>query len=177
MKKLQKRLLCICMLCGIYLFSQKQMLLLANAQQEVSSATTQAIGMPNPITSYDTIKQLKEAISFSLYLPKKLPKGYVRKEQSTIAKTTAQVFYRKGKSEILFRTAKSSKLKDISGDYTKYKQIEKKKMGSVKVTIKGEKDLVSLALWQQHGCVYSLSFSSPVKQSTVKTIVTSLKKQ
>ena len=72
----------------------------------------------------------------------------------------AQVEYQGGNQteseEVLFRKAKGTD--DISGDYNVYTDVKEIAVNETAVTLKGKNGQYSLAIWQQDGFTYSLSY-------------------
>lgn len=135
-------------------------------------------GVPNPVVAYDNVEAAAEAMGVEVKIPAVLPEGYAEDSVDVIGGTLLQVIYKNGAGEeITYRTAEGSE--DISGDYSKYDEETGMTVGeppeTVDVTAKGAGGGYSLALWQDSGMSYSLSFGEPVAEDVVAEMVESVK--
>ena len=80
-----------------------------------------------------------------------------------------QAFYGEDGSDMLIRKALGTE--DISGDYNEYAQIETVDG----VTLKGENDLFSLALWTDGTYTYSISVESTLSRIEMMALVNGVK--
>lgn len=135
----------------------------------VDSSSSQ---IPNPLVSYNTVEEARKAIGFSFAVPTRLPANYQTKDIIVIGSNLAEIFYRNGKKNILYRTAKGNS--DISGDYTVYKEVKTAEIGNTKVTVKGNGSLINLALWTKGGISYSLNFDEACDLKSVASIMESI---
>jgi len=122
----------------------------------------QAVETPNPFTE---IKSLKEAMKLSgikLTIPKTI-KGYDKISYQAIKKDKfIQVYYRKDDDNyIVVRKAVSKK--DISGDYTKYKN-------GNKIKLQGNGKTYSLATWTKGKYSFSVGIYNDGKGMSLKEI-------
>lgn len=129
--------------------------------------------IPNPLVSYSTLEEARKAIGFSFAVPTRLPANYQRKDIIVIDGDLAEIFYRNGNKNILYRTAKGNS--DISGDYTVYEEVKTAEIGNMKVTMKGKGSLINLALWTKGGISYSLNFDEACDLKSVTSIIDSIK--
>lgn len=133
--------------------------------------------IPSPVTEYDTVKQLKDAVDFTVYTPSALPKGYKLDSITTIngavGGTLADINYKKGDSIICYRTAKYTK-HDISGVYGEYNEnsvLKIDELDGLKVSTRGDKGKVSVATFSAKKLSFSLYFETPVSTKTLTAIV------
>jgi hypothetical protein len=127
----------------------------------------------NPIVNAKGIKELKKDVPFELITPNELPLGYKFDNASIIAGDLAQIIYTNGNDTIQYRMAKGTD--DISGDYNIYKTLKVAKVGTMKVTLKGNKTVVKLATWTNNNNTFSISSSSGLQKEVILSIIESLK--
>ena len=84
-----------------------------------------------------------------------------------------QVFYGDEENEVCIRKAFGSE--DISGDYNSYAQITTVNADGTNVTMKGEKNLVYLAIWTGGGYTYSISIQAGMSSADMAALVQSVK--
>ena len=70
-----------------------------------------------------------------------------------------QAFYGEDGNDMLIRKAMGNE--DVSGDYNEYAQVETVDG----VTLKGENDVFSLAIWEKDGYTYSISVGEALAQA------------
>lgn len=135
-------------------------------------ASKDSTKIPNPLVYYDTIEDVQKAVRFEFKVPAKLPSGYKIDNISVIANEIIQVIYKNKQKVITYRTAKITKdQKDISGDYNSYKQKKTVTVNKMKVTMKGNKNKVSLVQWKDKTYIYSLHAAPQVTKNQAKAIV------
>lgn len=139
-----------------------------------ASSSGSSAGVPNPLVSYDSVEAAAEAMGVEVKTPATLPEGYGQEAVDVIDGTLLQVIYKNGAGEeISYRTAEGSE--DISGDYNEYdEETELTVGGAQKVTARGAGGGYSLALWQDGGMSYSLSFDEPVAKDVLADIIESI---
>lgn len=79
-----------------------------------------------------------------------------------------QAFYGEDGNDMLIR--KASGTGDISGDYNEYAQTETVDG----VTLKGENDTFSLAIWEKDGYTYSISVGEALGQTDMLALVAAI---
>ncbi|WP_027398696.1 stalk domain-containing protein [Anaerovorax odorimutans] len=141
-----------------------------SVDDDVTQDSTQ---IPNPLVDYQTIDEARKAVGFNFFVPSDIPSEYQMKDIIVISNELAEIFYKQGDNEILYRTAKGKA--DISGDYNTYSKTNIIPIGDMKVTIKGNDDNISLATWSNAGISFSLAFDVPVNQKTLADIIESIK--
>ena len=118
---------------------------------------------PNPWTEYDSIEDAAKAAGFEFILPETLPEGYGDPVISAIGKEAIQVIYTNGEDELCLRKALGTD--DPSGDYNNYNHIETITIDGTEVTMKGDGEQVSLAIWDRDGYAYSIGAYGGKKQA------------
>lgn len=71
--------------------------------------------------------------------------------------------------ELLIRKAAGSD--DISGNYNNYEQISFATVNNVEVTMKGNNDLVSVAIWTDNGYTFAVDTTNPITIDQMKEII------
>jgi hypothetical protein len=130
--------------------------------------------IPNPLVNYNTVNEARKAAGFDFAVPAIVPDGYKMGDIIVISNDVAEIFYKNGDNQILYRTAKENA--DISGDYTVYDKVKAFTVGNSDITIKGNAgDNVNLATWTRDGVSFSLSFDQGVDQKVLSTMIRSIK--
>ena len=129
----------------------------------------QAIGMPNPFTEVKSLKEAMKLAGIKLTIPKKI-KGYDKISYQAIKEDKfIQVYYRKDDNNyIVVRKAVSKK--NISGDYTKYKNTKKVTVKGNKVKLQGNGKTYSLATWTKGKYSFSVGIYNDGKGMSLKEI-------
>lgn len=129
----------------------------------------QAIGMPNPFTEVKSLKEAMKLSGIKLTIPKTI-KGYDKISYQAIKEDKfIQVYYRKDDDNyIVVRKAVSKK--NISGDYTKYKNTKKVTVKGNKVKLQGNGKTYSLATWTKGKYSFSVGIHNDGKGMSLKQI-------
>ena len=124
---------------------------------------SEAVQIPSPFVDCDTMDAAKELAGFDLTLPK------AADELEAVENEMIQAFYGENGSQMLIRKALGDR--DISGDHNEYPQIETVDG----ITLKGENNLFTLALWTNGGYTYSISVGSALSQTDMMALVGGVK--
>lgn len=108
--------------------------------------------IPNPWQEYKTVSEAAKATGISFSAPEKL-EGY-KVSYVQVMDGIIELRYFNGSNEI--RVRKGTGTDDISGDYNVYKNVSEKKIGGNTVTLKGNGDGVSSAVWTDGKYSYSI---------------------
>lgn len=127
------------------------------------------VQIPNPIAEYKNIDEAKNNLSFSVLIPKDLPKGYSITCISTISNEIFQIDYSNGKNEISYRMAMGEN--DISGDYNVYEFTEKITFGNIEATVKGNGDSAFNITWNKDGNTFSIYSQNGLSKEEVETLI------
>lgn len=117
------------------------------------SPLSTTVQIPSPVTDCQTLEEAAGITGFSMSVPEALD-GYDIRQISTVAEKMIQVNYHNGDADICMR--KAAEGGDISGDYNTYSQERTVDVDGIRVTMKGNGDLVSLVLWTAEGYSYSV---------------------
>lgn len=112
----------------------------------------------NGMVEVESLAELSQALGFSVPEIKNIPFEVTRTVYTNGWNKFAQVEYQGGSQEeaALFRKARGTD--DISGAYNPYSDVREVTVKEVPVTLKGNEGKYKLAIWQQDGFAYSLSF-------------------
>ncbi|WP_196591925.1 stalk domain-containing protein [Pectinatus frisingensis] len=139
----------------------------------ISTGLTKRDEIPSPLVNYSTLDEARKAIEFTFAVPTILPDGYQMKDIIVINNKLVEIFYLKGDSRIIYRTAKGHS--DISGDYNVYDKVKTVTVGNTPITVKGKSDSINLATWTKDGASFSLSLDQAVNERALSTIIRSIK--
>ena len=114
---------------------------------------------PSPFIECGTMDDAAELAGFDMALPN--PPSLIQAWEGTMI----QAFYGEDGSDMLIRKAVGTK--DCSGDYNVYAQ----EVTVDGVTLKGENDTFSLAVWERDGYTYSVSVSAALAQADLLALV------
>lgn len=125
-------------------------------QEELGGQAGAMVG--NGMVEVDSLAELSQSIGFSVPEIKNIPFEVTSTEYTNGWNEFAQVEYQGGSQEeaVLFRKARGTD--DISGDYNVYSDVKEITVNDMAVTLKGENESYKLAIWQQDGFAYSLSY-------------------
>lgn len=132
-----------------------------------------SIEIANPLVNCKTLDKARKLLGFSFAVPATLPDGY-KMGDIIVINNVAEIFYKNGNKEILYRTAKGNE--DISGNYTVYDEVKTITVGNTKVTVKCKGDSINnLATWAKEGVSFSLSFDESINIKALTAIIESIK--
>ncbi|WP_315074655.1 stalk domain-containing protein [uncultured Clostridium sp.] len=142
-----------------------------------SPASTAGIQTPgvddliNPVVNYDTIEEAQKILKYKITVPKELLGKYNIKYINTISRDLFQICYVSNQGDILFRMGQGTE--DISGDYNNYKTNNTININGSNVKLKGDDNLVKVAVWSANNMSYSISVNSGMTQDDIIKIVKS----
>lgn len=136
------------------------------------SGSMNTVQIPNPFTDHTTLSEATKTVGFELAVPEKV-NGSPRQNIQTTEDGMIQVFYGGEDDSICIRKAPGSE--DISGDYNSYSQVTAVDTNGINVTMKGENNLVYLAIWTSGGYTYSISARTGMSNSDMSALVQSIK--
>lgn len=132
------------------------------------------IGLPAPFVKYDNLADARKAMDVDFAVPSSLPKNFKLDDIFVFNDLKmVQIIYVNGNDRLTYRVSKNSG--DISGDYNKYETTKTVIMKELKVTLKGNKGLVSVASWESNGFNYCLMVDSALSFEVIQTIIESIK--
>lgn len=126
----------------------------------------------NGMEVLDSAQELSQALGFSVTDITDIPFEVKNTEYTNGWNEFAQIVYQGEDSEILFRKARGTD--DISGDYNTYEDVKVVSIHHAEVTLKGESENYSLAIWQQDGFTYSLSMEPSGSEAVFVEMIRSI---
>lgn len=137
----------------------------------VVTQTADAEYIINPIEGFDTIEEAQKVLKFKVTVPKELLGKYNIKYISTISRDLFQICYISNQGDILFRMGQGTE--DISGDYNNYKTNNIVNINGNNVKLKGDDNLIKVAVWSINDMSYSISVDAGMKQDDIIKIIKS----
>ena len=119
--------------------------------------------LANPFTQWDSLEDAVATLSFEPVLPGRI--AVLSGLQISTMDQMLQLCWQADGVDYCYRTAPGDD--DVSGDWNGYSQTWSWILSGSEVTLKGEDDLCSLAVWQADGYSFSLSASPAVSQETL----------
>ena len=116
-------------------------------------------------------EELSEKLGFDAAELAYLPFDAQETEYCSYWGSMAQISYRAGDAEVMFRQARGSD--DISGDYNVYETVLTVEINGAEATLRGNGGEFSGAVWQKDGFSYSVFCSPAVSQSEMQRIIES----
>lgn len=130
------------------------------------------VQIPNPFVEYETLGQAARAAGFELTAPDTV-NGSDSRVYQAIEGDLLEVIYRRGEDEAA-RVRKARGGEDISGDYNVYDQVSAVDVDGLSVTMKGENNLVKLAIWTGGGYTYAVSVAGGISTSSMTALVSAI---
>lgn len=142
---------------------------ISSVKEVDASEDGQIIGMPNPFTDHDSLKEAQQDAGFEVQAPEEIQGGKAALFRN-LRTEMLEIIYLDGEEETA-RVRKGTGVEDISGDYNVYPDVKTVEMGEKSVTIKGEQDGYLLAVWKDGEYVYSVNVAEPLTQEETKVLV------
>ena len=141
-----------------------------NGELKENSAGITAKG--RSVEEVESMQQATELTGFTMRIPEgKAP--YTVKTISVIGEDMIEVAYSKEEPFAVGYSIRKAKAEgDISGDFTEYPDIREVDFEGRKVTLKGEAETCSLALWEENGFSYAVKAQEkPMTEEEILEIV------
>ena len=133
------------------------------------------IGMPNPYTDHDNLKEAEEDAGFKIQIPDEI-RGVKAVAFRNLGTEMLEVIYYDGDAEVA-RVRKGTGAEDISGDYNVYEIEEAVDVTGTQVTLKGSADGYALAVWNESGYAYAVSVTKKITKDEILQIVEEIVKK
>lgn len=124
------------------------------------------------IMEYNSLDELSDAVNFKVCEIKKLPFEVAEVKYIAYWKELAQIEYINPGNTLVLRMAISND--DISGDFYDYPEVKYIIDQNITLTIKGESNKYTLAVWKSQEYSYSLSITNGLSESEMLEIVRSV---
>ena len=141
-----------------------------NGELKENSAGITAKG--RSVEEVESMQQATELTGFTMSIPEgKAP--YTEKTISVIGEDMIEVAYSKEEPFAVGYSIRKARAEgDISGDFTEYPDIREVDFEGRKVTLKGEAETCSLALWEENGFSYAVKAQEkPMTEEEILEIV------
>ena len=141
-----------------------------NGELKENSAGITAKG--RSVEEVESMQQATELTGFTMRIPEgKTP--YTEKTISVIGEDMIEVAYSKEEPFAVGYSIRKARAEgDISGDFTEYPDIREVDFEGRKVTLKGEAETCSLALWEENGFSYAVQAQEkPMTEEEILEIV------
>ena len=142
-----------------------------NIESSNLNSSIESLGAPNPFQQCKTIKEAEKIAGFKIKIPQNI-KNYKNTYIFAIKNDLIQLDYTSKKNEITIRKAIGKS--DISGDYREFSQIKMIKLKNVEITLKGNENLINVAIWEKNNFSFSISSSLGLTYNEIKKIIQSL---
>lgn len=166
MKKRMVLIVCMVMLGGIVIFGRNFL--------SVAEKNNDSTGVLNPFTDCAGLCEAEKIADFKACIPDVI-EGYTQETIEAVEKEMIQVIFRKETSseELFIRKALGSE--DVSGDYNSYPERNRVSVDGLKVTTKGEKGKVYVAVWENNGYTYAITANTGISKENVIELIKNIK--
>jgi hypothetical protein len=124
------------------------------------------------IIEYSSLSELSEAIGFSVKEVQNVPFEVEKVQYNAYWKELGEIQYIGENNTLTIRVSAFNE--DISGDYSVYSDTKNITISGHSVTIKGDDNKYSLAVWESDGISYSMNFEQSVPEQVMVTTINSL---
>lgn len=124
------------------------------------------------IVEYNSIAELNQNAGFEISEVKNVPFSIKKTAYILYWGELAEITYSNDEEELVYRKAVGNE--DISGNYNEYSKEKKCIIDDYEVTIKGDMNGYTLAVWQKDSDSYSLEFSKRVSEMVILDIIKNL---
>jgi len=118
---------------------------------------------------YRSAKELSNAVGFNVLEINNLPFKAKETNYTAIDKDFAEITYSGEDNSLTYR--KSVGTEDNSGDYNTYDYVGETEVDNIKVTVKGEAELLKLAFWTDGKYSYSIALDKSVTQKEMTDLI------
>lgn len=125
------------------------------------------------IVEYNSIAELNQNAGFEISEVKNVPFSIKKTAYILYWGELAEITYSNDEEELVYRKAVGNE--DISGNYNEYSKEKKCIIDDYEVTIKGDMNGYTLAVWQKDSDSYSLEFSKRVSEMVILDTIKDLK--
>lgn len=168
---------CAMLVIGVGIFAMTQQRgnivdtpVMSGTQTEEAADTSELTQYVNPYAEYDTLEEAERAAGFDITGPDSYG-GYTEPYYAVIEGKILEVQYYDISDSRGMTIRKAKGNEDISGDYNEYDNITEIQVNGNTVTIKGNGDEFSLAVWVSGDYSYSASVSSGISENLLKEII------
>lgn len=127
------------------------------------------VSIANGIVEKDSLEQLSEAVGFPVADVTGLPFTPGKITYWSYWDELAQVEYEGEGQSAMFRQSEGTE--DNSGDYHEYACVKEMQVGETKVTLKGDTEQYTLAIWTDGESSYSMAIESGLSEETWAALI------
>lgn len=124
--------------------------------------TKESVSIANGMVEVKSIDELSAAVGFPVNEVERLPFSVEKEVYISYWGEMAQIEYTGEGETAVFR--KGTRTDDVSGDYNVYSSVKEIMVGANPVTLKGENDVFTLAVWTDGNYSYSLDISKGLSE-------------
>jgi len=117
----------------------------------------------NGIVEVSSVEALSETVDFEVVEPGNLPFKPENVVYTSYWAEMAEIVYTNGEQTAVFRKGIGSD--DVSGDYNSYELTGKISVNNINVTLKGNDEAYTLAIWTDGAFAYSLALSEEIDET------------
>lgn len=135
------------------------------------------VEISNSWVVYETMDEAENVAGFDVSVPETVGEYTARiiSVNTSFEPTTIEVYYSNSDDSVNgVRIRKAPGSQDISGDFNVYEKTYDVKIEERDVTMKGNGDVVSLAIWTENNYTYSLYVSTGISNETMIEIVSNI---
>ena len=158
---------------GIFAITQNSGNIIDTPAQSEEADSSDFVQSGNPYAEYDTLEEAENTIGFEISVPDSYGEC-TEPYYAVIEGKILEVQYYNGDDRGMI-ISKSRGSEDISGDFNEYNTVTETEVNGNTVTIKGNGDEFSLALWVSGDYSYSVSVSSGISENALKEIIEKIK--
>ncbi|MBP0982362.1 MAG: DUF4367 domain-containing protein [Oscillospiraceae bacterium] len=158
---------------GIFAITQHSGNIIDTPAQSEEADSSDFVQSGNPYAEYDTLEEAENTVGFAISVPDSYGR-YTEPYYAVIEGKILEVQYYNGDDRGMI-ISKSRGSEDISGDFNEYNTVTETEVNGNTVTIKGNGDEFSLALWVSGDYSYSVSVSSGISENALKEIIEKIK--
>lgn len=130
-----------------------------------------SVQIPSPFTDRATLADAAKVTGFPMSAPETL-EGCPQRVIQTMGDEMIQVIYQNGNSSVTVRKEEGSG--DISGDYNQYAQSGTVEVNGSTVTMRGENNLVMVAIWENGGYTYAVTSGAGMSTAAMTALIRSV---
>ena len=146
-----------------------------------NSEETSGKQTPNPFTEVSTLSEACAITGFDLTVPE-APVEYPNRIIRVMDQTMIEVIFvnKANKTDAGqdegYRIRKAEGVEDVSGDYNEYADIYTETINGNEVTLKGNDESVSVAIWSADGCTYAVDAQDhPLSKEAMTEVISTIK--
>lgn len=130
------------------------------------------VQIPSPFVDHATLDEAVKIIGFPLVAPDKLD-GYNHLAIQTMGSEMIQLIFQDGTNSVIIRKAAGEG--NISGNCNQYAETKTINVNGFTATLKGEKNMVEVAIWEHNGYTYAITADAGISTADMTTLIQTVK--